>query len=223
MKALYDSPWHHPFLTYLAGAVLLFALARRLPFLYAYLFVFLVIILADANVTGGWSPVPIDTPLYTALSVVFIILGDFRYFLLAERATRPKASFGAVLAFSVPISLLLPVSTGILTRTVDAFSDTRVLYAAYELTMVVVVLGLDRVRFSARDVDPSVRRWVHEVSLLFGALYFGWGACDLLLLAGVELGHGLRIVPNVLYYGALLPFIFWRAPPEWKALQRSQA
>jgi hypothetical protein len=43
-------------------------------------------------------------------------------------------------------------------------------------------------------------------------LYFGWASCDVLILSGVEAGHLLRIVPNVLYYGALLPFILLRAP-----------
>ena len=61
MKAAYDSAWHHPFIAYVAGLALLFAIARQLPFLYGYLLVFLVTILADATVTGGWSPVPLDT------------------------------------------------------------------------------------------------------------------------------------------------------------------
>ena len=60
MKAIYDSAWHHPFAAYVAGLVLLFAIARRLPFLYAYLVVFLVEILADAVATGAWSPITED-------------------------------------------------------------------------------------------------------------------------------------------------------------------
>lgn len=214
MKALYDSGWHHPFAAYVAGLALLFAIARRLPFLYAYLSVFLVVILADATVTGAWSPVPLGTGAYTAFSVIFIILGDVRYFLLAERVTRPRDRLLATLAFSIPMSLLVPVATGIMTRTIPLMADTRVLYAVYELSMVVIVLALDRYRFGRRDVDPAVRRWVHEVSLLFATLYFGWGACDLLLLADIELGHLLRIIPNVLYYAVFLPFVLLRAPPS---------
>ena len=78
MKSIYDSAFHHPFVAYLVGLVLLFDIARRLPFLYGYLFVFLVEILADACATGGWSPVPLGTSAYTVFSVLFIVLGDYR-------------------------------------------------------------------------------------------------------------------------------------------------
>jgi hypothetical protein len=158
-----------------------------------------------------------DTPLYTALSVVFIILGDLRYFLLAERVSRPGDRLARTLVFSVPMSLVLPVTTGIMTRTIPLLSQTRVLYAVYELTMVAVVLGLDFFRFGRREVPDDTRRWVHEVSLLFALLYFGWGACDVLILAGIDAGHLLRVVPNLLYYGAFLPFVLLRAPPEAKS------
>lgn len=212
MKAAYDSAWHHPFIAYLAGLWLLFAIARQLPFLYAYLTVFLVAILADATVTGGWSPVPLDTTAYTAFSVLFIVLGDLRYFVLAERVTRPREPLWASLRFALPMSLLLPVVTGIMTRTIPWMADTRVLYAVYESAMGVLVLALDRFRFGARDVDAETRRWVHEVSLLFAVLYFGWALADVLLLAHVEWGHLLRIVPNVLYYAGFLVVVYVRAP-----------
>lgn len=217
MKAAYDSAWHHPFVAYAAGLWLLFAIARRLPFLYGYLTVFLVAILADATVTGGWSPVPLDTTAYTVFSVLFIVLGDLRYFVLAERVTRPHDALWTSLRFALPMSLLLPVTTGIMTRTIPWMADTRVLYAVYEGAMGVIVLALDRYRFGAREVDAETRRWVHEVSLLFALLYFGWAAADVLLLSGVELGHLLRIVPNVLYYAAFLAFVYLRAPAAIKA------
>jgi hypothetical protein len=110
------------------------------------------------------------------------------------------------------MSLIVPVTTGVMARTITFMADDRVLYAVYELAMAVIVVVLDRYRFRARNVDAEVQRWVHEVSLLFATLYLGWGACDLLILAGVELGHLLRVVPNVLYYALFLLFVFWRAP-----------
>lgn len=218
MKAIYDSGWHHPFVAYAVGLVLLWALARRLPFLYAYLVVFLVLILADATATGAWSPIAMGTPAYTASSVIFIILGDLRYFMLAERVTRPSDSFGRTFAFALPISFLMPVVNEIMRQSLVFMQDDRVLYIVYESAMVVLVLMLDRFRFGRRDVDPAVTRWVHEVSLLFAGLYFGWASSDVLILSGVEWGHLLRIVPNVLYYGALLPFILIRAPKSQCAL-----
>jgi hypothetical protein len=212
LKAAYDSAWHHPFVAYVAGVALLWAVVRRLPFLYGYLVVFVAIILADATVTGGWSPVPTGSSAYTVFSVVFIVLGDLRYFLLAERVTRPRESFWSSLLFSVPMSLVMPITTGILTRTIEAMANTRVLYAVYEFAMFLIVLALERFRFASRDVDAATRRWVRELSLLFAGLYLGWAVSDVLILAGIELGHALRIVPNVLYYAAFLPFVYARAP-----------
>jgi hypothetical protein len=220
MKSVYDSAWHHPFAAYVAGLIFLFVLARRLPFLHGYLTIFLVCILADATVTGGWSPVPLGTPAYTFFSVLFIILGDLRYFVLAERVTRPDASLLRTLGFSVPVSFVMPVATAIMTRTIPAMADDRVLYAVYELAMVALVMALARFRFARRQVDPALRKWVHEVSLFFAALYLGWGSCDLLILAGVELGHLLRIVPNVMYYALFLPVVWLRAPASLRAAAR---
>ena len=218
MKALYDHAYHHPGVTYLVGLMLLFAIARQLPFLYGYLVVFLLTILADATVTGAISPVPMDSNAYTVLSVVFIILGDFRYFLLAERVTRPGDSLSRTLLFSAPVTMIMPLSTGIMTRTLSFMADTRVLYIVYESAMVVLVLGLEYLRFGKRPVDSNVKRWVREVSWLFAVLYFGWAFSDVLILMGIEVGHLLRIVPNVLYYGAFLVVVFVRAPASMRSL-----
>jgi len=212
MKAIYDSAWHHPLVAYAVGLALLLAIARRLPFLYGYLSVFLVCILADATCTGGWSPVPLDTPAYTAFSVIFIILGDLRYFLLGERVSRLDEPLARTLLFSVPISFLIPVTTEIMRQTLPFMQNTRVLYIVYEGAMVFLVLGLDRFRFGPRARDPELARYIHEVSLLFALGYLGWALSDVLILLGVEAGHLLRIVPNVTYYGAFLVLVFARAP-----------
>jgi len=219
MKALYDHALHHPGVSYIVGLALLIAISSRLPFLYGYSVLFLVTILADATVTGAWSPVPIDSGAYTALSVVFIILGDLRYFLLVERVTRPSEPLWRTLLFSAPITMVMPITTGILTRTVDFMADTRVLYIVYESAMGVMVLLLQYLRFGRRSVDLEVHRWVREVSWLFAGLYFGWALSDVIILAGLDVGHLLRIIPNVLYYGVFLVVVFWRAPASMKALR----
>lgn len=223
MKAIYDSPWHHPFVAYVVGIALLFALARRLPFLYAYLLLFTVTILADATATGGWSPIPMGTTAYTVSSVLFIVLGDLRYFVLAERATHPKDTLSRVMAWSVGVSLIMPIASGVLTRLVPAMQNDRVLYMVYEAVMGGIVLGLNRFRYAPSDAPADIRRWVHRVSLLFATLYFGWALSDLVILLGVEAGHLLRVIPNVLYYGAFLPFVYMSAPEGLRAIPPTKA
>jgi hypothetical protein len=201
---------------YVVGLGLLFAIVRRLPFLYGYLFVFLVCILADATCTGGWSPVPMATPAYTFFSVLFIILGDLRYFVLAERVSRMDETLGRSLRFSIPLSFAIPVTTEIMRQTMPIMQNDRVLYVVYEGAMVVLVLALDRFRFGPRAPNAELRRYIHELSLLFAGGYFGWAACDVLILLDVELAHLLRVVPNVVYYGAFLVLVYVRAPASLK-------
>jgi hypothetical protein len=222
LKAVYDSAWHHPFVAYLVGLWLLAMIVRQLPFLYGYMLAFLVAILADATATGGWSPVPQATPAYTVFSVVFIVLGDLRYFVLAERVTHPDRSIGRVLAWAMGVSMIMPVMSGLLTRMVPAMQNDRVLYLVYEAAMGCIVLGLDRFRYAGADVPIDVRAWVHRVSLLFAGLYFGWAASDLVLLLGIEAGHIMRVIPNVLYYGAFLPFVFLGAPARMRDIELRQ-
>jgi hypothetical protein len=43
-----------------------------------------------------------------------------------------------------------------------------------------------------------------------GVYYALWAAADVLILAGVDAGWLLRCVPNQLYYGFTVPFVWWR-------------
>ncbi|MEZ4253518.1 MAG: hypothetical protein R3B99_35360 [Polyangiales bacterium] len=52
---------------------------------------------------------------------------------------------------------------------------------------------------------------------LFATLYALWATADVVLLLGVELGHLLRIVPNVLYYAVFLVFVAATAPSRTEA------
>ena len=57
-----------------------------------------------------------------------------------------------------------------------------------------------------RSADRLVR-----ALLAFAAVYYAlWAASDVLILAGVDEGWLLRCVPNQLYYGLTVPFVWWR-------------
>lgn len=212
-RAVYDSAFHHPLVAYAIGLVTLLLLARRLGFLYGYVAVFLVEILADATVTGALSPIPSGTTAYTVGSVVFVILGDFRYFLLLERVARPAESLGRVVARALAISLIVPLGSGIASRFVPAMAaDDRVLYLVYELAAFALVVVLARRRLATTSAEPEERTFLRRVTALFAGLYAGWAAADVIILAGAEVGHLIRIVPNVLYYAVFVPFVLVTAP-----------
>lgn len=205
MKALYDSGWHHPFAAYLGLAVLVVLLARapRGTFLFRWAAFFGLVLAADATITGAWSPLPSSSPLFTPLSIAFVILGDARFFVLQERFARPDASRLQVTIVAALTSLVVPVTSTLLREVFPLLSEGRWLFLGYELLALAFVLGTWLVRYRPA-LEAESRRWLGRVTAIFATLYALWATADVLILWGVELGHLLRIVPNVLYYAVFL-------------------
>lgn len=205
MKALYDSGWHHPFAAYLGLAVLVVLLARapRGTFLFRWAALFGLVLAADATITGAWSPLPSSSPLFTPLSIAFVILGDARFFFLQERFARPDASRLQVTIVAALTSLVVPVTSTLLREVFPLLSEGRWLFLGYELLALAFVLGTWLVRYRPA-LEAESRRWLGRVTAIFATLYALWATADVLILWGVELGHLLRIVPNVLYYAVFL-------------------
>ncbi|MCB9601181.1 MAG: hypothetical protein H6724_00710 [Sandaracinus sp.] len=218
MKALYDSGWHHPFAAYLGVLVLLALLprARRDPFLFGWLSFFGLVLAADATVTGAWSPLSSDSPAFMPLSIAFVILGDARFFVLQERHARPNASLGKVLAIAAATSLVVPVTSLGLRTLFPVLAEGRYLFLSYELLALTLVLTLWFVRYRPALEGPTLR-WMRGATSVFATLYALWATADVVLLLGVELGHLLRIVPNVLYYAVFLVFVAATAPSRAEA------
>jgi len=205
VKALYDSGWHHPFAAYLGLAVLVVLLARapRGTFLFRWAALFGLVLAADATITGAWSPLPSSSPLFTPLSIAFVILGDARFFFLQERFARPDASRLQVTIVAALTSLVVPVTSTLLREVFPLLSEGRWLFLGYELLALAFVLGTWLVRYRPA-LEAESRRWLGRVTAIFATLYALWATADVLILWGVELGHLLRIVPNVLYYAVFL-------------------
>ena len=205
MKALYDSGWHHPFAAYLGLAVLVVLLARapRGTFLFRWAALFGLVLAADATITGAWSPLPSSSPLFTPLSIAFVILGDARFFFLQERFARPDASTLQVTIVAALTSLVVPVTSTLLREVFPLLSEGRWLFLGYELLALAFVLGTWLVRYRPA-LEAESRRWLGRVTAIFATLYALWATADVLILWGVELGHLLRIVPMVLYYAVFL-------------------
>ncbi len=222
LERLYASPLHDPLFFWLGAAIFVIVLASRLPFLAGFLVVFAFEIAADATLTGALSPIPKGAAYGTPIIITFVILGDFRYFVLVERfASRGRAralTFGAaaVWAFVVPV-----VSFALRSLVPSLASPPRVTFLTYEALFFALALVLRFVRVPQKTAEatPEVRRWLLEVTGFEIAQYALWGLSDVLILSGVEAGFLLRFVPNAMYYVLFLPFVLWRAPPSLRAFR----
>ena len=221
-ERIYASPIHDPLFFWLAAALFVLALAARLPFLAGFLVAFTFEIAADALATGALSPIPKDAPWGTPVAVAFVILGDFRYFLLVERyrAGSERRSAGAVFGSAAAWAFLVPVASFALRSLVPSLAaPVRVTFLTYELMFLVLALVL---RFAvlprtAAGAAPDVRRWLFEITVFEIVQYALWASADVLILSGVPQGFLLRLVPNAMYYAFFLPFVFVRAPERLRA------
>ena len=75
------------------------------------------------------------------------------------------------------------------------------------------------VRFTVvpRIEDDAWRRFVRDLTHFEMAQYVAWASADVVILSGVDVGYGMRLVPNLMYYAAFVPFLWWRRPPEAQA------
>ena len=218
MQALYDSSWHHPGVCWLACLLLAIALLRGHPPLRAFLTLFTIEIALDALFTGGLSPLAPGSTLAVPLSVLFVILGDLRFFLLLERCAlgeagaRPRA-----LARAGGLSLLVPALSLGIGRLAPSLGEGRMVFLVYELLFTLLTVGLVWVvlprRLRARP--EGARRFAEELARFELVQYASWAFADLVILAGIpSVGFALRFAPNVMYYALFLPYVLWRAPRE---------
>lgn len=219
-KAIYESPIHHPVLAWLAGACFLAYFMRRRPFLTAYVALFTVEILADALLTGAYSPAA-KTRWETPFGIAFVILGDFRYFLLVERFARAPlaapqertraAAWAAAIAFAFGV----PVASTI-ARSVVTMPSARWTFLTYEAMFLALALALRLIVLPKRltTAPERIRRWLLFVTSFEVAQYALWAFADVVILSNNEVGYLIRLLPNVLYYVAFVPMVALSAPSE---------
>lgn len=222
--AIYDSAWHSPLLFWLCGGLTLLLVCARLPFLPAFCVLFTFNTCADVLSTGALSvypPAVAAGPWPQRLAIAFVVLGDWRFFLLVERAlcwerprTPPGAHLRAALLALIPSLASLPL-LALLPRLLPHLPAGRLIFLTYEVLFLLVLplwwrlLVLPR----ARALDPALRRFLRAL-LAFEALQYGsWALADVIILAGYDAGFALRLVPNTLYYAAFVPFAYLLAPP----------
>lgn len=221
-KTFYDSALSHPGIAFIATALFLIVFATRQRFLVGFVTLFGLEILADALFTGAYTPVA-NTRWMQPVAITFVILGDYRYFVAVEQAIRAKKAtaidglgpikpwlWAALFAFIVPVASVIPQ------KTMPAyFTSMNAIFLVYEAMFFVLALVLYVAVLPRRlqGVDGDLARWVKRLTLFELVQYGLWATADVLILSGIsEPGYLLRLLPNTLYYGAFLPFLYFSAP-----------
>lgn len=140
----------------------------------------------------------------------FVLLGDFRVFLLVLGVAEPERSLVGTCARAAAWTLVVPVVAGLLYRAGSALAGElpeQVLWLIYECAFVALALWWRARLIPARR--PPALRFLRAV-LAYVAIYYAlWAVADALILARRDVGWALRIVPNQLYYAFWVPVVWW--------------
>lgn len=174
-----------------------------------------------------------DAPIATIVMVAFVLLGDFRVYLLvfvlmahagkrhdarvadpylatrdALRLVPPRSAIAAALATLVVPIVAVVVEAVLRARIPDLPAQS--IWLAYELAFLVAALVLRAiVPTRVPGTEPRLRNYLRLVLTYVAVYYALWAIADVLIIAGVDLGWALRIVPNQLYYAFWVPFAYF--------------
>ncbi len=215
LQAAYESAWHHPGVAWLMALALVVAVLATRPRLLAFLLGFAIEIALDAYFSAPFAP-KLPASLGTAVAVAFVILGDYRYFVVLEGALAGGFDKARAWLVALPWAFVVPVASTIARQIAPkTLSDDRTTYLVYELMFFALAIGVRAFVLPRRAaaLADETRRWLSRVTAFEIVQYGLWALADVVILAGAsEPGYLLRIAPNVLYYGGFLFFV-WRTAP----------
>ncbi len=224
----YHSVYHHPLVTWAAGAVVLAVLlASRVPrrgFLGVALLVFELEIMLDAWLTGGLKPFADDATIATVTALTFVVLGDLRYFVLLERYGREDGVRPTRwLLYPLVYALVVPLASSVARWLWPG--NFRALFLTYELMFAALALGIRFAVLPRREARCSAprQRFLVRLTHFEIAQYLLWASADVVILLGVDAGYLLRLIPNLMYYVAFVPFAWWAGGEELAPAVRPDA
>ena len=150
----------------------------------------------------------------TALGLLFVLLGDFRVYLLLFHLASTGRDLAASTRRALVFTPIVAVSAFAISWALGALLGELppyVLYLSHELLFVGMMWLLwRRVLAPARRHHPEpVVRFLGAVAGYVAFYYALWASADVLILLGVDAGYALRVVPNQLYYAFYVPFVWW--------------
>ena len=145
-----------------------------------------------------------------AVMLLFVLLGDLRVWWLVFHLAKPGiAALRRALLPTLAIPVFAYASTALADRLAEGIAG-QWLWLTHEATFCGAALWLRSRWLPAHVAEPTTRALLADV-LLYSAVYYAlWASADVLILAGFDLGWGLRVLPNQLYYGWTVPFVWWR-------------
>lgn len=191
-------------------------------FLWGYAVAFSLATILDPIATGPLASAPgLPDAARTAIPLLFVLLGDWRVLLAAFALAALPAARARAVAWSAAATFVVPAvafSTDALLRIAWPGLPGQVLWLVYELCFLAFALAL-RARALPRLSDdagseglragPEGLRVARAVLAYAAGYYALWALADVLILAGVDAGWALRMLPNQLYYAFTVPFVYF--------------
>jgi len=153
---------------------------------------------------------PLAVVLAGAPMLPFVLLGDFRVFALWLGVMRPELPLGRTLSLAAAWTAVVPAIAWLLHRLADAALGPlpdQTLWLVYEIAFAVLAV------WWATQLIPGGRpvaeRFLRATAWYVATYYALWALADVLILAGLDAGWALRVVPNQLYYGFWVPVVWW--------------
>ncbi|MGH7898152.1 MAG: hypothetical protein ACREQQ_09375 [Candidatus Binatia bacterium] len=189
---------------------------RARSFIDGYAIVFSIETMLDPLVSGPvlrWLRV--EDPVATYGMVPFVLLGDFRVYLLLFFMIAPDRGIGAAAQRAAAWTPIVPIfawTTTSLLRSAFGPMPSQTIWIAYELGFLAIASYL-ALRLLPASLDAgrrSVGRYLRALTLYVAAYYALWVTADLLIvLAGIDAAWALRAVANQLYYSFWVPFAYF--------------
>lgn len=217
-ESFYTSFWQHPLLLWLFPVIFLIKVRPGGVSFERALFLFSVLTILDPLFTGplpellGWPG-----EVTRGVMIFFVLLGDFRFFFFVERFSRSLDEARRGMALALAMTFVVPLLQAALLRAYpQTFENPRHTFLAYELLFLAVAIFYRLILLPRRHLTQEIRTWLQAISGYAAAYYALWALADVVILAGYDSGFLLRVIPNVLYYGLFMPFVYWKAPASLK-------
>ncbi len=155
----------------------------------------------------------------TLVPFVFVYLGDYRVLFVALAVAEPDAPLARLLRRAAVATALVPIATGVLFALLRAARPEvhgQWLWMIYEAGFLALCVYAGRTLLprgagGAGPLDPAARGFLGALFGYSAAYYALWLAADVLIvIAGLDLGWAIRMVPNQLYYAFWAPFVYAR-------------